>query len=529
MNREDIIALTLAKLDEIGALANSEAFSPYSVIDALMDESAVNMIRNAPLQMLKPEKVNVNGANFIHEKQDDGTGFIVLPANFVRLYSFKMKSWKRPADKAISIENQQYKLQANTVTRGKPNKPVVAINYFNDGEGIDNPNPGIDPQVDGWSAVPPIYIDEQTIYHGNNAGQRHIPVGGELNQMLVFAPPSGNAAWSYMSDAIHGNRGGGSLHTTVNAFVHGFMSSQDKLKLDTVQYSANYYVHPDTQGNRHIPRGGLLGDILTWSMAGTARWIDPLTFLEPLLQPGQANEFYSWDKTWRRVDYSMITNTPQIPEEIQPGQVNEFYSWDKTWRQIDYSMISNTPTIPAPADLSNYVTLSGAEQTITSIKTFNSAQGINIRTNNGNAPFTPYGDAFNIRTNNKASEETIYTGILSIATLSEGRSWTLPNKTGTIAMTSDIPTQVTQLTAGVKKMFYSDQNGAIQEFNLSVGVGNILVSGNFGFPVWLNQNSWIKAGTGLNISNTFGENDIVIWMEAYTFWWFKRSNTHLVG
>lgn len=36
--------------------------------------------------------------------------------------------------------------------------------------------------------------------------------------------------------------------------------------------NANYYVHPTTSGNKHIPSGGASGNILNWSADGTAVW-----------------------------------------------------------------------------------------------------------------------------------------------------------------------------------------------------------------------------------------------------------------
>lgn len=62
-------------------------------------------------------------------------------------------------------------------------------------------------------------------------------------------------------------------HKIVNYFENGFMSSQDKLKLDEIEDNANLYIHPDTSGNRHIPVGGQEGDVLSWVSEGTASWV----------------------------------------------------------------------------------------------------------------------------------------------------------------------------------------------------------------------------------------------------------------
>ena len=50
------------------------------------------------------------------------------------------------------------------------------------------------------------------------------------------------------------------------------MSSTDKSKLDGIATGANNYTHPTTSGNKHIPSGGVAGQILKWSADGTAVW-----------------------------------------------------------------------------------------------------------------------------------------------------------------------------------------------------------------------------------------------------------------
>ena len=52
----------------------------------------------------------------------------------------------------------------------------------------------------------------------------------------------------------------------------GFMSPSDKAKLDSVETSANNYIHPNTPGNKHIPEGGESGQILIWKEDGAAEW-----------------------------------------------------------------------------------------------------------------------------------------------------------------------------------------------------------------------------------------------------------------
>lgn len=61
-------------------------------------------------------------------------------------------------------------------------------------------------------------------------------------------------------------------HDLATEITHGFMSSDDKVKLNSVENEANNYIHPVTPGNKHIPEGGELGQVLVWADNGTAQW-----------------------------------------------------------------------------------------------------------------------------------------------------------------------------------------------------------------------------------------------------------------
>ncbi len=414
MTREQIIAQVLAKIDEVSPLAQEQEFSPAGTIDAIMNESVSNMLRNAPLHLLTPVKINTEGANFVHDTNADGTGRIALPSNFIRLYSFKMQAWSRPVEKTISVANPLYKLQHNPVTRGKSQKPVVALSYHNTGTGVDDPNIGIDPPVEGWNAIPPIYINDETIYHGSEAGQRHIPAGGELNQFLAFGSPSGVAAWSFMTDSIHGNRGGGFLHDLATEQAHGFMSSYDKAKLNTIQQGANYYEHPNQQGFKHIPQGGQVKDMLVWSAPGTAVWIDPATILELKIEQGNENEFFSWDKTWKEIQFGYLSDVS--PYTIT--EANKYIRVNSDATGLEYASI----------DLSGYVTKT-LDETITGLKTFTNNNGLLIKNPSKTVK------ALKLGVTSGTSE---FVGEIRYDVIGANRVWLLPDASGIIALTSDI-------------------------------------------------------------------------------------------
>lgn len=64
------------------------------------------------------------------------------------------------------------------------------------------------------------------------------------------------------------------ITSNVTTEKDGYMSSEDKTKLDGIENNANNYVHPTGAGYKHIPTGGSSGQILKWSSNGTASWED---------------------------------------------------------------------------------------------------------------------------------------------------------------------------------------------------------------------------------------------------------------
>ena len=62
------------------------------------------------------------------------------------------------------------------------------------------------------------------------------------------------------------------IHELATDANNGFMSASDKYKLDNIENEANLYIHPDSEGNKHIPAGGQSEQILVWSNYGEAQW-----------------------------------------------------------------------------------------------------------------------------------------------------------------------------------------------------------------------------------------------------------------
>lgn len=85
----------------------------------------------APSYLIKGKKI---GATPI--KNQDGSGYIILPDDFMRLIMFKMDGWKRPVTYAMQDSSPDYILQKNKYVRGGIDKPKCAITTGINGEKI---------------------------------------------------------------------------------------------------------------------------------------------------------------------------------------------------------------------------------------------------------------------------------------------------------------------------------------------------------------------------------------------------------
>jgi hypothetical protein len=127
MTREAIEQKVREKLDEVSQF-DAYQIDTVEFIDKFMDEAADKILMNVPLHLIPPHSFYSQN----HNPSNDGTGRIQLPDDYLRLSSFQMVEWDRPVSHPISQEHPLYNLQKNTVTRGKPSKPVCVVGYFLD-------------------------------------------------------------------------------------------------------------------------------------------------------------------------------------------------------------------------------------------------------------------------------------------------------------------------------------------------------------------------------------------------------------
>lgn len=68
---------------------------------------------------------------------------------------------------------------------------------------------------------------------------------------------------------------GGGAHSVATSSLHGFMSSTDKAKLDSIASNANNYAHPAGDGNLHVPATGTSNNgkyLMAGATAGSLSW-----------------------------------------------------------------------------------------------------------------------------------------------------------------------------------------------------------------------------------------------------------------
>ena len=104
--------------------------------------------------------------------------------------------------------------------------------------------------------------------HPTIPGYKHIPAGGSTGQILRYES-DGTAKWD---DEIN------TTYNEATPSTAGLMSAGDKTKLNGIAPGANNYVHPNTPGNKHIPSGGAVGQILKNTGDGTVQWEDPTSY-----------------------------------------------------------------------------------------------------------------------------------------------------------------------------------------------------------------------------------------------------------
>lgn len=94
-------------------------------------DAAQQVHMSAPAGMVDGEPLGVSP-----QRNQDGSGQVVLPEDFMRLVIFQMRGWKRPVTVPIGDDHPDYILQKNRYVRGGPDKPVCALTVGKDGRKV---------------------------------------------------------------------------------------------------------------------------------------------------------------------------------------------------------------------------------------------------------------------------------------------------------------------------------------------------------------------------------------------------------
>lgn len=130
------IALDENKISD--QLINDEDIDTLSLNEIIHSKivEAVRRVENsAPLQFLE-ERHHFGDAVFWADK---GSGWVLLPDDFMRLIAFRMSDWERTCYSAISVNDPLYELQSSRHKgiRGNKQKPICAIVLRAEGRALE--------------------------------------------------------------------------------------------------------------------------------------------------------------------------------------------------------------------------------------------------------------------------------------------------------------------------------------------------------------------------------------------------------
>jgi len=124
MTRAGIITIVRQKMDEVTAFDES-IIDNVDLIDPSLNEATIKLLQMVPIHLVTPVRMDTTSLTVL--PPDYKTGYIKLPADFLRIHTFKMQDWQRVVNQAIDQQNPKYNLQKNKYTRGGCAKPVVVI------------------------------------------------------------------------------------------------------------------------------------------------------------------------------------------------------------------------------------------------------------------------------------------------------------------------------------------------------------------------------------------------------------------
>ncbi len=112
-----------------------DTLSLNEIIRSKIEEAVRRVESTAPVHLLE-EGHNFGDSVFW---EGDGSGWTLLPDDFMRLIAFRMSDWERTCYHAISVDDAQYDLQSSRYAgiRGNVQKPVCAIVNRAEGKALE--------------------------------------------------------------------------------------------------------------------------------------------------------------------------------------------------------------------------------------------------------------------------------------------------------------------------------------------------------------------------------------------------------
>lgn len=112
-----------------------DTLSLDEIVHSKIEEAARKVVSEAPLYLLDGGKPFGDAIYW----RDKGSGWILLPDDFMRLLIFKMSDWERAVFEPIQADSALYELQHSRYKglRGNVQKPVVAIVRRAEGQALE--------------------------------------------------------------------------------------------------------------------------------------------------------------------------------------------------------------------------------------------------------------------------------------------------------------------------------------------------------------------------------------------------------
>lgn len=134
MTQNEVIKKVFVLLEEVSPFTDPDSFlvenenvKPIkSYIESSIDESCNYVLGILPIYMIDFNVVDITDS--VDIQVVDKVGYVTKPTDFIRVHSIKMSEWSKVVNDAMSSQSPYYDLQRNPYTRGKTDKPIVAIN-----------------------------------------------------------------------------------------------------------------------------------------------------------------------------------------------------------------------------------------------------------------------------------------------------------------------------------------------------------------------------------------------------------------